>query len=177
VLPLNSDRSVEEATLERLRERIRHFAASTVPNDVAEDLAQEVLVLLITKYADKTALSDLLPLAYRIVRLKISAYRTKTIRRGENVAIPVDDVVDRLESVNSVGPDEQLQRREFSDRVARALRQLSDRCRQIFAMKLQGHGFAAIQQALDAKSINTVYTWDARCRQQLLKLLGGSWER
>jgi RNA polymerase sigma-70 factor (ECF subfamily) len=25
-------------------------------------------------------------------------------------------------------------------------------------------------------SINTIYTWDLRCRKQLLALMGGSWE-
>jgi RNA polymerase sigma-70 factor, ECF subfamily len=166
-----------EAILERLRERIRRFAASRVPEDVAEDLAQEVLMLLITKYADKTAVSDLVPLAFRIVRLKMSAYRTKTIRRREHLAIPMDDVADLVESDSTLSrPDEQLQLRELSRRLALAIRQLGDRCRRIFAMKLQGHSFAAIQDAIGADSINSVYTWDARCRRRLLELMGGSWE-
>jgi RNA polymerase sigma-70 factor (ECF subfamily) len=25
-------------------------------------------------------------------------------------------------------------------------------------------------------SVNTIYTWDLRCRKQLLQLMGGSWE-
>jgi RNA polymerase sigma-70 factor (ECF subfamily) len=29
---------------------------------------------------------------------------------------------------------------------------------------------------MGAQSINTVYTWDHRCRQQLLDLMGGGWE-
>ena len=29
---------------------------------------------------------------------------------------------------------------------------------------------------LGAGSINTIYTWDARCRKRLLDLMGGSWE-
>jgi RNA polymerase sigma-70 factor (ECF subfamily) len=29
---------------------------------------------------------------------------------------------------------------------------------------------------MGAGSINTVYTWDFRCRQHLLELMGGSWE-
>jgi RNA polymerase sigma-70 factor (ECF subfamily) len=29
---------------------------------------------------------------------------------------------------------------------------------------------------MGAQSINTVYTWDYRCRQQLLDLMGGNWE-
>jgi RNA polymerase sigma-70 factor (ECF subfamily) len=29
---------------------------------------------------------------------------------------------------------------------------------------------------MGAATINTVYTWDFRCRQELLERLGGSWE-
>jgi RNA polymerase sigma-70 factor (ECF subfamily) len=177
VADTDTDGSGRDAILGRLRERIRRFAASRVPEDVAEDLAQEVLMLLTTKYADKTALSDLVPLAYRIVRLKISAYRTKRLRRREHLTIPMDDVEDRVASDGMLTrPDQQLQQRELSSRLASAIRQLGDRCRRIFVMKLQGHGFAAIQHMMEAKSINTVYTWDARCRRRLLELMGGSWE-
>ena len=39
-----------EEVLARLRERIVTFAASHLSRDVAEDLAQEVLILLYEKY-------------------------------------------------------------------------------------------------------------------------------
>lgn len=29
---------------------------------------------------------------------------------------------------------------------------------------------------MNQTSINTIYTWDLRCRKQLLDLMGGSWE-
>jgi RNA polymerase sigma-70 factor, ECF subfamily len=166
-----------EATLEKLRERIRRFAASRVPEDVAEDLAQDVMMLLVTKYAGKTELSDLVPVAFRILRFKVSAYRTKGIRRQEHLAIPLDELADRLESDSRFSrPDDRFRRRELRNRLVSALGHLGARCRRIFMLKLQGHGFAAIQQATGANSINTVYTWDARCRRRLLELMGGSWE-
>jgi ABC-type multidrug transport system ATPase subunit len=43
-------------------------------------------------------------------------------------------------------------------------------------LKLEGRSFAEIQAEMKAGSINTVYTWDFRCRKQLLELLGGKWE-
>ena len=52
---------------------------------------------------------------------------------------------------------------------------LDDRCREIFRLKLLGKSYVEIQQELGAASINTVYTWDARCRKELLVRLGGSW--
>jgi len=38
----------------------------------------------------------LAPVAFRIVRFKISAYRTKTTRRQEHLAIPLDDLAEQV---------------------------------------------------------------------------------
>ena len=62
-------------------------------------------------------------------------------------------------------------------RLIKAIGQLGERCRSILAMKLEGKSFIEIQQTLGAASLNTIYTWDFRCRKQLLELMGGTWER
>jgi RNA polymerase sigma-70 factor (ECF subfamily) len=54
--------------------------------------------------------------------------------------------------------------------------QLGERCRELMRLKLQGKNFLEIQKAMGASSINTVYTWDFRCRKHLLELMGGGWE-
>ena len=72
-----------EEVLAKLRERIVRFAASHISRDVAEDLAQEVLMLLHEKYAHLERTEDLLPLSLQIVRFKIMSLRRKTVRRGE----------------------------------------------------------------------------------------------
>ena len=51
-----------EQVLAKLRERIVRFAASHLSRDAAEDLAQEVLLLLHEKYAHLDRVEDLLPL-------------------------------------------------------------------------------------------------------------------
>lgn len=168
-----------DAILVQLRERIVRFAASRLSRDVAEDLAQDALVVLTTKYPTVTAIEDLVPLALRVVRYKIMEYRRKAGRHGE-FAKPRegDDPVAALpDERRSSMPDVQLQRRELSDRLARALQQLTGRCRTLFRLKLDGHSFGEIQRQLGARSVNTVYTWDARCRARLLALMGGAWER
>jgi RNA polymerase sigma-70 factor (ECF subfamily) len=43
-------------------------------------------------------------------------------------------------------------------------------------LKLQGKTFPEIQKIMGAAALNTVYTWDHRCRKNLLDLLGGDWE-
>ena len=55
---------------------------------VAEDLAQEVRVVIEQKYGDVTALEELLPLSLKILRFKLAAFRRKQERRGvtEDVA-------------------------------------------------------------------------------------------
>jgi RNA polymerase sigma-70 factor, ECF subfamily len=60
--------------------------------------------------------------------------------------------------------------------VEEALKQLGERCRELYRLKLQGYSFAEIQARLNAPAVNTLYTWDFRCRKRLLDKLGGSWE-
>src|SRR5262245_16236095 len=70
----------KDAILQKLRERIVAFATSRVRRDVAEDLAQNVLLLLTTKYADKSEATDLVPLAFRIVGFMLTAHFRKEHR-------------------------------------------------------------------------------------------------
>lgn len=172
-----SPTAAKEAILQKLRERIVGFATSRVRRDVAEDLAQNVLLLLATKYADKSDPADLVPLAFRMLGFMLSAHLRKEHRRKEHLAVPLDDVADFIEGNMSIdSPGARLQRRRLVERLEAAMRKLDGRCRQIMILKLQGISFADIQQRLQANSINTVYTWDARCRRRLLDLMGGSWE-
>ena len=68
-----------EEVLSKLRERIVRFAASHLSRDAAEDLAQEVLMLLHEKYAHLERVEDLLPLSLQIVRFKIMSLRRKNV--------------------------------------------------------------------------------------------------
>jgi RNA polymerase sigma-70 factor (ECF subfamily) len=61
-------------------------------------------------------------------------------------------------------------------KLTAAIEKLPPRCKELFRLKLLGKTFAEIQEELDAASINTVYTWDSRCRKNLLDLMGGRWE-
>jgi DNA-directed RNA polymerase specialized sigma24 family protein len=78
--------------LERLRERILRFAASKLTRDAAEDLAQEVLLVLHEKYPTLDRVEDLVPLSLEIARFKIMAARRKIVRRGEHTQVSVDDL-------------------------------------------------------------------------------------
>lgn len=134
-----------------------------------EDVAQDTLLLMEEKYAHVEALEELVPLAMQIVRYKLLGVFAKSARRGENTAVPVDDVPlpDLLDS-----PEVALLKKERSARLQAALAEVGDRCRELFALKLQGLNFPAIAEKMGAASINTVYTWDSRCRQQLIEKIG-----
>jgi len=158
----------------KLRERIFAFAASRMERDAAEDLAQETLIVLHDKYPHVEAIEELVPLAMQIMRFKMAAWRRKAVRRGETGSISVDDVP-LPDTAHDLEAD--LERREMLERLGDAISRMGDRCREIFRLKLLGRTYAEIQEVMGAASINTVYTWDARCRKELLVRVGGSWEK
>lgn len=150
------------------------FAASRLSRDAAEDLAQEVLILLHEKYAHLERVEDLLPLSLQIVRFKMMAVRRKAARHGEYSQVSVTDV-----PLPDFGPSpaDTVERKEMLEQLSHAISQLGDRCRELVRLKLEGHSFPEIQKIMRAASLNTVYTWDHRCRKHLLELMGGGWER
>ncbi len=162
-----------DAILQSLRERILAFATLRVSRAQAEDLTQEVLVVLHEKYPSVADLTGLVPLAFQILRFKMLDVHRKSLRRGEYNQESVDDL-----PLPDPGDDPatQLDQKQRVDRLLAAIGQLGERCRELFKWKLEGKSFPEIQKIMGQTSINTIYTWDLRCRKQLLSLMGGSWE-
>jgi len=159
--------------LARLRERICRFAASRLSREAAEDLAQEVLLVLHEKYSSLDRVEDLLPLSLEIARFKILGARRKILRRGEHTQVSVDDI-----PLADVGEDpfHQAAHHQRIQRLEIALGGLGERCRQLFRLKLLGCKFPEIQERMGVANLNTLYTWDLRCRTQLRERLGEDWE-
>ena len=102
----------------------------------------------------------------------LDAHR-KALRRGEYN----QESVENLDIVASGGtPETQLDQKQRVERLVAALSRLGERCRELFRWKLEGKSFPEIQRLMGQKSVNTIYTWDLRCRKQLLSLMGGNWE-
>lgn len=162
-----------EEILAKIRERIVAFAASKWSREVAEDLAQEVLLILHEKYGDVTALTELLPLSFQVLRFKMLDFHRKSLRRGEYNQVSIEDL-----PIADPGSDPsiEMERKQMTERLIVAMNQLGPRCRDLFRWKLQGKTFAEIQSLMGQNSINTIYTWDFRCRKELLELMGGNWE-
>jgi RNA polymerase sigma-70 factor (ECF subfamily) len=159
--------------LASLRERILAFATLRVSRDLAEDLTQDVLVVLHDKYPHVTELTELVPLAFQVLRFKMLDAHRKSLRRGEYNQASIDDLP---LADPAADPVTQLDQKQRVDRLLAALSQLGERCRELFRWKLEGKSFPEIQRLMGQSSINTIYTWDLRCRKQLLALMGGSWE-
>jgi RNA polymerase sigma-70 factor, ECF subfamily len=159
--------------LARLRERIVGFAASRYAREGAEDLAQEVLVVIHEKYGHVERLEDLLPLAFQILRFKLFAQRRKAVRHGEYTQVSVDEYPLHGDAPD---PEEAMARKEMLEKLSKGIALMGKRCQDIFRHKLQGRTFPEIQQLMGAEALNTVYTWDHRCRKQLLEWMGGRWE-
>jgi RNA polymerase sigma-70 factor (ECF subfamily) len=162
-----------DSILTCLRERIVAFAALRISRDHAEDLAQDVLALLHDKYPHVVELTELIPLAFQVLRYKMLDAHRKALRRGEYNQESVDD----LDLAASGGtPEAHLDQKQRVERLLAALGQLGERCRELFRWKLEGKSFPEIQRLMGQKSVNTIYTWDLRCRKQLLSLMGGNWD-
>ena len=131
-------------------------------------------MLLHEKYSHLERPEDLLPLSLQIVRFKIMSQRRKAARRGEYTQVSITDIP--LPDLDS-NPAGYVERKEMLERLTRAIGQLGGRCRDLIRLKLQGKGFPEIQKILGAATLNTVYTWDHRCRKNLMDLMGGDWEK
>lgn len=165
--------TTRERILSAIRERIVAYATSRIGRDSAEDLAQEALLVLEQKYGHLDSMEDLLPVCFQVLHFKMRDFRRKTARRGEYDSVPVDGLPIADGRRN---PAEEAEREEMLQRLRKALSKLGGRCQELMRMKLQGRGFPEIQRLLKVEKINTVYTWDFRCRQELLERMGGSWE-
>ncbi|MDH5429729.1 MAG: sigma-70 family RNA polymerase sigma factor [Nitrospirota bacterium] len=162
-----------EDIVRQLRERIVAFATSRGVRESAEDFAQDVLMVLHEKYPHVTELTELVPLSFQILRYKMLDEHRKMMRRGEYNQESIDDhpLVD-----SSDDPSIQVEQKERVTQLIAALQQLGERCQKLFRLKLEGHTFPEILNIFGERSINTIYTWDSRCRKQLLALMGGHWE-
>ena len=121
-----------------LRERIVAFAASRIGKDVAEDLAQEVLIVLHEKYSHVTRPEELLPLALQIIRFKMMAQRRKSVRRGEYTQVSITDI--QLPDLDS-DPARLRRAKEMLEKLTKAIAQLGDRCRRDVPAETAGQEF------------------------------------
>ncbi len=169
-----------DEVLARVRARVLGAARARLSPADAEDLTQEALVLLTTKYAHVTAAEELVALGVRIVALKRAAFWRKGARRQKLDGTPAGPVepggADPLETIPGAAPDPEataIARQRLSAFIEAATR-LDGRCREILRRKLQGASFVEIASEL-GRPVGTVYSWDHRCHRRLKEMLGDRW--
>ena len=169
------ERSREEV-LARVRARILAAARARLPAADAEDLTQEALVLLTTKYAHVTAAEELVALGARILAFKRTALWRKVARRraAGDTPLAADQDSDHEAPAEAPDPEQVARARQRLAMFVEAAERLDGRCREILRRKLQGASFVEIAQEL-GRPVNTVYSWDYRCHQRLKTLLAERW--
>jgi len=169
-----------DLVLEKVRSRVLAAARARFPPHDAEDLTQDTLAVLASKYATVEAPEELVALGLAILRKKRAAAWRKASRRralGESpLPTSEENRPDPAETAPASAPDPEAVAvaRERLDLFIRAAARLDGRCRAILRRKLQGASFVEIAAEL-GHPVNTVYSWDWRCHQRLRKLLGDHW--
>jgi len=168
-----------DEVLARVRARVLAALRRWLSPEDAEDLAQETLVLLSTKYAHVAAAEELVKLAVEIAWRKRLAHWRKGARRrglGETPLPSFEDGTDPVDRTASGerSPEEIARARQRLALLLEAAQRLAGRCREILRRKLEGASFVEIAAEL-GRPVNTVYSWDHRCHQKLKELLGDRW--
>jgi DNA-directed RNA polymerase specialized sigma24 family protein len=134
----------------------------------AEELAQDVSIVLMTRFADKGE-EELMKVAFGILaRMKIGKWR-KMQRRGEDSAVRVEGLP--LPSGED-NPEVKLRKKQFAQRIANAVAEMGEPCATIFRLKVNGYATEQIQKAVGADSPNAVLIQVSRCRKKLAQKVG-----
>jgi len=169
-----------DEVLQRVRARVLATARRSVSPADAEDLAQETLLLLSTKYAHVEAADELVRIAVAIVSRKLQGLWRKRARRARlgEASLPTggDGAVDPIDRAASAAPDPERiatdrQRVAFLVEVAE---RLGSNCRELLRRKLKGASLKEIAAEM-RRPVNTIYSWDHRCHKRLRGLLGERW--
>ena len=111
-----------------------------------------------------TELTELVPLAFQVLRFKMLDAHRKSLRRGEYNQESVDDL-----PLADPGDDPatQLDQKQRVDRLLAAMAQLGERCRELFKWKLEGNAFPRFKRSWvrtrSTRSIPGTYAAESSC--------------
>jgi RNA polymerase sigma-70 factor (ECF subfamily) len=160
--------AIDEKTLVFLRERIVGFAQSRIGRDTAEDLAQETLMLLTSKYADLEKVTDLLPVAIRVMQFKaMDKVGSKTWTAERTKSDPVDLPLPSPEP----SPYDQIEAKETAERLAATFKFLGPECRKLMRLRYVGKSTHEIQAIMGIENTSTTNVRIKRCYDRWRKLM------
>jgi len=152
-----------EQILSLIRERLLRAWTYRVGRDTAEDIAQETLLLLETKYRHIAGETDLVKLSFTI-----STYMEQTIRRK----LKRDREAPHAEGWNPPDPASNQEYNAFLAAVRARIGELTGRCPKLLLLHLEGHDAEEIRNIMGAPRVGTVYVWTHRCIESLKVKLG-----
>jgi DNA-directed RNA polymerase specialized sigma24 family protein len=159
--------AIDEKTLELLRERIVRYGQSRIGRENAEDLAQETMLLISTKYPDLERIEDLFPLTFKIMTYKMMDLKGSARWKSEQtIAGP-----EIPEPAGGTRPDETFETKEFFARFLAAVKLLSKDCRRILWLRIRKKSTADIRERLGAVSDRAVNLKVFHCREHLRQLM------
>jgi len=159
--------AIDEENLKLLRERIVRYGQSRIGRENAEDLAQETMMLLSTKYGHLERLEDLLPLTFKIMTNKIMDLRGRSWWKAGQTG---GDVEGR-EMPGGARPDEVFATKEGFARFLAAVRRLDRPCRRILWLRYRKMSTADIRKRIGAVSDQAVNLKVFHCRGRLRELM------
>ena len=166
---------LDATQLQRLSDRLTGFAVSRgLSRADAEDCVQETALILARKYPGKDE-ADVVPLAFRIIRWKISEHRRRSSALREGSAVPIDDLEVGKEQVR-VGrtPEEVAALQEV---VQGVLGRLGRKCREMLLWQLEGLSGEEIARKAGLGTRNAAYIAITRCRKRFRKAYEALQER
>lgn len=143
--------------------RILRWATSKVGEGRAPDLAQDVMLELTRKYSHLDDLDDLVPVAVQILKFKSWGDIRRRYRRKEDQNLQVEDV---LLEYQGPSPEQWILKRELRGLLPKAVRKLSQACRELIGLQLEDKSLKEIIDHFQVPS-GTIYARSSRCRDAL----------
>ena len=158
---------LEASQLQRLSARLTGFAVSRgLSRADAEDCAQETALILARKYPSKEE-ADMVQLAFRIIRWKISEHKRRAAALREGTVIPIDELEVERDRVGRGRTPEEVAVLQLA--VQSVLGRLGGKCRKMLLWQLEGLTGEEIAQKAGLGTRNAVYIAINRCRKRFRK--------
>jgi DNA-directed RNA polymerase specialized sigma24 family protein len=152
-----------EECLSTIRVRLLRAWTYKVGHDLAEDIAQETLLLLETKYPEVTEPADLVRLSFTI-----STHVDQTMRRKMRVGRELPPPEGWNPPDPAAGQEYEVLLKGIRSRIG----ELTGRCPELLLLHLEGHTPEEIRDKMGALRTGTVYVWMHRCVDSLRRKLG-----
>ena len=153
-----------EEILEKLSIRITRWASSKfgISHTDAEDISQDTLLLIHTRYIHVDAETDLVPIAFRI-----AGFKCREMQRGKARLKDWPEGYDPASE--DLAPDEAVDRDRWLQWILTSLPKLGERCLRIFQLQLLGKTTTEITGILGLTE-NNLYVTAMRCRRKAFEL-------